>query len=168
MFKLLMLFINHLLFGAVKFVVTPHKIQGELAKLSFLPGGGSATTLAALTEWEINFKVKAEDTTNNDDSGWESKLPGVASWTANAKHMYIEGDATQTAVENMLGPGSTSYSAGLPVFTFYPEKTAPSSGENSWVGSGFITDWKLTGKNGSAFAVDITIEGTGPLTKTAQ
>lgn len=37
MFKLLFMFLNHLIFGAVKFVVTPHKIAGEKAVLKLTP-----------------------------------------------------------------------------------------------------------------------------------
>ena len=167
-FNLILAWFNHMFWAGMKFIVNPHKIQGDLAKLSFTPGGGAATILAALTEWELNFKLKVEETTNNDDAGWHSSIPGTAGWTATAKSIYVEGDASQATIEGFIGPGGTVYGAGLPSFTFYPEKTAAGSGENSWVGSGYITDWKLTGKNGSAFAMDITIEGTGALVKTAQ
>lgn len=147
--------------------VTPHKINGELAKLQFTPAGGAATILAALTDWEVNIKVTSADATTNDSVGWEEKKDSMKSWTATAKTLYVEGDASQNAIVDMII--NSNYAAGYPQFTFYPEQINPAgSGENSFVGHGFFTDWKITAKNKSLIACDLTIEGTGALTRTAQ
>ena len=140
--------------------VTPHKLQGYKAQLGYTPsGGGAVQVVAGLKELEGNFKADELDTTDHSNNGWKSRMIGLLDFEGSAKLDYIVGDTTQKALRDAI-LNSTVLNV-----TLFPEQA---SGEDSYVGSVVITDFKWDGKNNDAQSVSISMKGAGPFTVTAQ
>lgn len=142
--------------------VTPHKLQGYKAQLQYTPaGGGAAVTIAGLKELEGGFKADELDATDHGNNGWKSRLIGLLDFEGSAKLDYITGDTSQQALRSAI-----LNSTPLAV-TLFPE-IAVGSGEDSYVGSVIITDFKWDGKNNDLQGIQITMKGAGPFTVNAQ
>lgn len=142
--------------------VTPHKLQGYKAQLQYTPaGGGAAVTVAGLKELEGAFKAEELDATDHSNNGWKSRLIGLLDFEGSAKLDFIVGDVTQQALRTAL---LTSTPLNI---TLFPE-IAAASGEDSYVGSVIITDFKWDGKNTDLQSISISMKGAGPFTVTAQ
>jgi len=140
--------------------VTPHKLQGYKAQLQYTPsGGGAAVTVAGLKEVEGGFKADELDATDHGNNGWKSRLIGLLDFEGSAKLDYITGDTSQQALRSAI-LNSTPLA-----ITLLPEV---SIGEDSYVGSVIITDFKWDGKNTDLQGIQITMKGAGPFSIQAQ
>lgn len=136
------------------------RIVGDLAQTS-VGATGSETQVLGLMEWSIDRKSKAVDSTTTDDAGDETYLPSTRSWTATAKYAYLEGDTSQRT--NILDAISSAQTAVQ--WNFFLDAAAT---DDAFTGKAFVDSYKVAGGVGKVFAVDITLRGTGPLTRTAQ
>lgn len=140
--------------------VTATRLVGDLAQTS-VGATGSQTQVVGLLNWSIDWKRKTVDSTTTDDSAHETKLGSTDSWTAKASYLYIDGDTSQAT--NVLAALQTP--AGAVEWNFFP---TVATGRDSWKGSAYITGATITSGVGKTVALDVTLDGTGPLTKVAQ
>jgi TP901-1 family phage major tail protein len=133
------------------------KLRGYESHVYFKTDGatGSATSLARLSQVDLNIKTDTIDASDHDTQGWKDKMSGLKEWTATAKYLYFTNDVSQAAIEAALLNESNLD------FDFRPLDAVS---EKNYTGMGVITDWKLSAGNSDAQAIDITIEGRGPLT----
>lgn len=140
--------------------VTATRLVGDLAQTS-IGATGSETQVLGLMEWTIDWKRKTVDSTTTDDAAHESNLGSTDSWTAKAKYAYIDGDTSQAS--NVLAALSTATAAAK--WNFFG---TVATGRDSWTGSAYIDGCTITAGVGKIIALDISLKGTGPLTKVAQ
>lgn len=140
--------------------VTATRLTGDLAQTS-TGATGSETQVLGLMEWTIDRKVKTVDSTTTDDGGDETSLQSTRSWTAKAKYAYIDGDPSQAAA--IFAAMSTS--AGAVQWNFFH---TPAQGRDAWTGKAYVDGCTITAGQGKIVALDISLKGTGPLTRSAQ
>lgn len=141
-------------------MTTPKRLTGDLAQTS-VGTTGSEVQVLGLQEWTIDRKVKSIDSTTTDDAGDETYLNSTRSWTASAKYAYLEGDTSQrTNILDNIGSAQTAV-----VWNFFPD---PASSDDAYTGKAFVDSYKLACGVGKIFAIDVTLRGTGPLTRTTQ
>lgn len=140
--------------------VTATRLTGDLAQTS-TGATGSETQVLGLLEWTIDRKKKTIDSTTTDDLGDETSLESTRSWTAKAKYAYIDGDTSQAAA--LFAALSTS--SGAVQWNFFHK---PELGRDAWTGKAFVDGCTLTAGVGKMVAIDISLKGTGPLTRSAQ
>lgn len=142
--------------------VTPHKLQGYKAQLQYTPsGGGASVTVAGLKELEGGFTAEELDATDHGNNGWKARLIGLLDFSGSAKLDYITGDTSQNYLRTALLTSTVVDIVLLP-------ESSTGSGEDSYVGSVIITDFKWDGKNNDLQGVSITMKGAGPFTVIAQ
>lgn len=142
--------------------VTTKKLQGYKAQLGIVPSaGGAAVIVAGLKDLEGGFKADELNATDHGNNGWKSRLLGLLDFEGSAKLDHISGDDSQKTLRDAL------LNSTVLNITLYPEVSA-ASGEDSYVGTAIITDWKWDGKNTDLQGVQITLKGAGPFTVTAQ
>jgi predicted secreted protein len=119
-------------------------------------GGTSYQKIGELTDVSLKVNDALIDATSFDSGGWEESIDGLKNWSATAGYFYIDGNAAQENAFNALVAGNTM------LYRFYPKNQ---SGKNKWEGTGRFQDWSLTQNKNSAVAVQLSIKGTGALTK---
>jgi hypothetical protein len=131
------------------------RLTGDLAQTS-VGVTGTQSQVLGLMEWNIDRKMKALGSTTTDDAGEESFLPSSRSWTATAKYAYIDNDTSQAT--NILN--SMSNASAAVQWNFFPDAVL---GRGAWSGKAFVTGYKVAGGVGKVFALDVTLQGSGPL-----
>lgn len=140
--------------------VTATRLVGDLAQTS-VGASGSESQILGLMEWTIDWKRKTVDSTTTDDQAHESALGSTDSWTAKAKYAYIDGDASQQT--NLL---AALQAAATPLkWNFF---STVAVGRDSWTGTAIIDGATITSGVGKIVGLDISLKGSGPLTKVAQ
>jgi TP901-1 family phage major tail protein len=109
-------------------------------------GGQSGATL--------NRDTKVIDVTSKE-SGWTENLAGIKSWGVDCDGYVVVSDVAYSALETAWENG-TSVKVHLVV---------PSG--NTYEGSAIISKFPLDAKQDGALTFQVTLEGTGALTKTA-
>jgi hypothetical protein len=140
--------------------VTATRLVGDLAQTS-VGATGAETQVIGLIDWSIDWKRKTLDSTTTDDEADETNLGSTRSWTAKAKYLYIDGDASQQ--DNVLAVIQTP--AGAQVWNFFP---TVETGRDAWKGSAWIDSITIASGVGKVVGLDVSLKGTGRLTKVAQ
>lgn len=140
--------------------VTATRLVGDLAQTS-TGATGSQTQVIGLLDWSIDWKRKTIDSTTTDDAGHDTNLGSTDSWTAKSRYLYIDGDTSQTA--NILAAVQTA--AGAVEWNFFP---TVATGRDSWKGSAYVDGVTIASGVGKVVGLDVSLKGTGPLTKVAQ
>lgn len=136
------------------------RLVGDLAQTS-VGASGAETQILGLMEWSIDWKRKTVDSTTTDDAAHESSIGSTDSWTAKAKYAYIDQDATQSG--NILAAAQNP--ASPLKWNFF---STVATGRDSWTGSAWIDGITITSGVGKIVGLDVSLKGTGPLTKVAQ
>lgn len=140
--------------------VTATRLVGDLAQTS-VGATGSETQILGLMEWTIDWKRKTVDSTTTDDGAHDTALGSTDSWTAKAKYAYIDGDNSQST--NLL---SALQAAATPLkWNFF---STVATGRDSWTGTAIIDGATITSGVGKIVGLDISLKGSGPLTRVAQ
>lgn len=140
--------------------ITAERLVGDLAQTS-VGVAGTETQILGLMEWSIDWKRKTVDSTTTDDAGHESNLGSTDSWTAKAKYAYIDGETSQA--QNILAAASAP---ATPLkWNFF---STVELGRDAWTGSATIDGITITSGIGKIVGLDVTLKGSGPLTKAAQ
>ena len=144
---------------------TPHKIvsfKGQLGYQVTVSGVVTTTIIAGLTGTKLDVTTDKVSTTDHSTTGWKSSLPGLSEWKVTAKLQYIALDPTHEYLRTAaLGQQQIT-------IIFYPEQ-ATGSGEDSYSGPAYITGWSVDAEgDNKAEEMDLSFEGIGPLTLTAQ
>lgn len=143
--------------------ISPGKKQGYKAQIAISTTTNTgAVVCATLKELDWEIKAAALDATDHSTNGWESKIPGLLSWSGTAKLDFFEGDAEIIMLRTAILNSTTIY------VNMYHEMTAAGSGEEVYQGQAIITSCKLDGKNNDLQGVDISLEGTGALVLSVQ
>jgi len=125
---------------------------------------GVATVIAAaevqvvgLNEWSIDWKRKTVDATTTDDSAYESSLGSTASWTAKAKYIFYDGEASQLdfILAAIMSPQAPQK------WNFFPDYA---NSDIIWTGLAFVDGIPITAGVGKIVGLDVSLKGTGPLT----
>lgn len=140
------------------------KKQGYLAQIGVVPqAGGSAVLCATMKEVDWEIKSASLDSTdrNTAAAGWESKMPGLNSWTGSGKFDYFEGDTQLAELRSAI------LNKQFVSVAFYHELNA-GSGEPVYTGQAMISSAKLGGKTSDLQGLEVQFEGNGPLVLGAQ
>lgn len=122
----------------------------------FAGKGGTATfggsTIFGCTDWEVDYKGDAIDTTGMDSGGAKEFIAGLTEWS-----VTVNGYATGTVAA--LVPG-TSLALVL-------RSAAAADGDvPQLTGTGIVTDLKVTSSVAGLVGVAVSLQGTGTLTVT--
>lgn len=135
---------------------TVTKLTGDLAQTS-VGASGSQTQVVGLSGWTIDWKRKTAEATTTDDATYESSLGSTASWTAKAKYVYYDGDASQ---KNQILAAITTPQQPQ-TWNFF---TTPEAGRVAFTGQAYIDGITLDSGVGKIIGLDVSLKGTGPLT----
>lgn len=130
-------------------------VSGRKASVKFGASTSALNQIGEASDFEVQIAHSDIDATSRDSSGWNESIAGQRSWTATAKAFYLRGDTAQKAIRNML---STSGNTAK-YWSFQP-----STATGKWVGSGWITNYKVGGSHDKPFLFDVSFKGTGPVT----
>jgi hypothetical protein len=113
--------------------------------------------VVGLSEWSIDWKRKTVDATTTDDSAYESSLGSTASWTAKAKYIFYDGEASQLdfILAAIMSPQSPQK------WNFFPDYA---NSDIVWTGLAFVDGIPITAGVGKIVGLDVSLKGTGPLT----
>jgi len=113
-----------------------------------------AATVAEIDQWSVDADAKLLDTTKFGDT-WESKTPGLKSWSGKASGRWDMSDTTgQKALQDAL-LGGTSVTLKL-----YTNDT------NYYSGTALVKAIGTKAAAGGLVDVDFSFEGTGALSMT--
>ena len=108
-------------------------------------------TVAELDQWSLDVDVKMLETTRFGDT-WESKVPGLKSWSGKASGRWDMSDvAGQKALQDALIGGNNV------VLKLYVNPT------NYYEGTAFIKAISIKASAGDLVEVEFSFEGTGAL-----
>lgn len=126
-------------------------INGTLITVSL-----NGTLIAAGTSHTISLTGATRDTTNKDNAGWRTIMPGVKSWTVSGSHMF-EFDATY------------GFSDLYSIYNLRTEVDITCGSENAgdqyYKGKAYITSLSLDAPSEENATYSYTFEGTGALTE---
>lgn len=148
--------------GLVEAAATPKKIVGDLAQTSILNAAGTEEQVFGLVEWTIDWKRKTVEATTTDDATYESSLGSTKSWTAKAKFMYIDGDASQ---QDAVLASVDSLQLDAVLWNFFPTVEIARA---LWQGYAIIDGITIASGMGKVVGLDVSLKGTGPLKRLAQ
>ena len=109
--------------------------------------------VAELGEWSLDVDVKMLETTRFGDS-WESKIPGLKSWSGKASGRWDMSDTGQKVFQDALLGGT---SVTLKLYT---------NAANYYEGTAFIKSVNVKASAGDLIEVEFSFEGTGALNYT--
>ena len=120
--------------------------------------GGTISELGELRNFSVTFEHTEIDATSHESSGFREVIGGIASWSGDAEHLHVMGNATHKAVFDLLS-GKTKVD-----MEFFP---TGSSSDGYYSGDGYFTNWNLSSPNEDALATNISFVGTGALTRSS-
>jgi predicted secreted protein len=110
-------------------------------------------------DWSINIEHAEIDVTSHDSSGTREIISGIDQWSGTAEMLHVMTSG---------GPGSANAIFDVMVgktlvdFEFYPT----GSSQDGWYeGSGFFTGFELNAPIEGALATNLSIVGSGQLTR---
>lgn len=129
-----------------------------LLKLSTSSTGGSLTAIAELRNFSIKYDRPELDATSHESSGFREVIAGSANWTATADYLTVQTNTTQKNAYDLL------YNQTKVSGEFIP---TGSSSDGYYTGSCYVTSWDLGAPHDGVTASNISIVGTGALTRSS-
>ena len=108
------------------------------------------TEVAQINQWSLDVDVKLLEATPFGET-WEKKVPGLKSWSGKASGWWDMSDAGQRAVQEVLLSGSC---VTLKLYT---------NATNHYYGTALIKTINVKASAGDLVEIEISFEGTGPL-----
>lgn len=102
----------------------------------------------------LNRSSETIDITTKSSSGWRENEASIREWSIEADGLLIEDDTAYTELENC-------YMNGTKVLV----ELVTAAG-NTYEGEALITDFPIEAPYDDAATYSVTLQGTGPLTKT--
>ncbi|MDK2986537.1 MAG: hypothetical protein PWQ96_2181 [Clostridia bacterium] len=103
----------------------------------------------------LNRSAETIDITTKSSSGWRENEASIREWSIEADGLLIEDDTAYTELENCYMNGTKSL-----------VELVTAAG-NTYEGEALITDFPIEAPYDDAATYSVTLQGTGPLTKTA-
>lgn len=134
--------------------------QAIAGRIGFLgiaaTSSGTASEIGEVREWSINVTQDMLDASSNDSSGWNEFIAGQRAWTITFGAVYAR-EADQNLLRESLSSAASRY------FTLRPS-TAVST---LWRGTGFVTNYSVSGQTNDVVVTDMAIQGTRALVYTS-
>lgn len=118
--------------------------------------GGAKTALGELRNFTLSVEHAEIDATSHDSSGDREVIAGIGSWSGSAELLHLQSDAEHIETFDVL-VNRTKVD-----FEWFP---TGSSGDGYYQGSGYFTGWELAAPNEDALATNLSLVGTGALTR---
>lgn len=122
------------------------------------PSTGSLLKIIELREYSITYEMGEFDATSHESSGYGEVIAGIRRWSGSAGYIYVGDSSSQEQLFDLLDAGTLS------AIEFYP--AGSSSTFPIYTGSGYFTNWGISGPNEDVIDGTVDFVGTGALTQT--
>jgi TP901-1 family phage major tail protein len=133
--------------------------RGQDYILEISSTGTAFTKVGKLTSLSLSRERDTTETNNFDSPDWAESISAMRSWSIDSDALYVYTDAGQAILE-------AAYASNDPHY-FLITSAAGTVGTFEFQGQGYITEASLEFETNEVVAYSISVEGTGPLTRTA-
>ena len=135
--------------------------SGREAQLTVAATSSSTTPIkfGALQDWTLTVDRSDITVAHQESSGWNMRLPGIATWSLTANTVYLSTAATineQDTLRTSLTGETRKY---------YMLKNSTAAGSQTFSGWGYVTGYGISGGLESPQLHNFTIMGDGKITE---
>lgn len=123
-------------------------------------GGSTWVEVGEMTDCKLTRKHTPQDASSHASGGDKEFIGGWREWSATIAALYVNADTCQANIIAALA-ASTKVK-----FRFDPSGTT--AGKERYSGDGLVSDWDWNGPNAGPAVSNITVQGSGALSKSTQ
>ena len=133
------------------------KKDGKKFRIYIVDGGNTAIPLETTASFGIENAII--DASDKDSGGWQENIDGQRSWNAESSVNY---DAAQTGQIDLLDKIIDTDNSTQVSVLIGEDSVA---GDIAWSGTALLASTNVSGDNNALITMDVSLTGTGGLTK---